>query len=230
MRSVDEAIIYEVDRRLMAVYGDRKWRSHGDAIDILVATVLSQHTNDHNRDQAFTRLKERFETWEQVRKAPTRAIAAAIKVAGLANQKSKRIKAMLQQIAATNSGELSLDFLRTLSVPEALAWLQRLPGVGPKTAACVLLFSFGKPVFPVDTHIYRIAKRLGWIDEKVSEAKANEQLDAIVPDDIKYRLHLNLIAHGRRVCRPQNPRCNECVLLSLCPYGQTQNAITERIG
>ncbi|MEZ8221934.1 endonuclease-3 [Candidatus Fervidibacteria bacterium JGI MDM2 JNZ-1-D12] len=223
MVRVERETIYEVDKLLVQVYGDRRWRKHAEPIDELVATVLSQHTNDVNRDKAFRQLKRRFPNWEQVLHAPTRSIAAAIKPAGLSNQKAPRIKAMLQRIAEANEGKLSLNFLAEMPVSEAMDWLKRLPGVGPKTAACVLLFSFGKPVFPVDTHIYRISKRLGWLDEKVSEARANELLDKVVPDEIKYRLHLNMIAHGRKICKPQNPRCNECVLKHLCGYALRRN-------
>lgn len=218
MVKADEAVVREVDRLLAKVYGDRKWRRHAEPIDELIATVLSQHTNDINRDKAFEQLKRRFPSWEQVLRAPVRKIASAIKPAGLANQKAPRIKAILQRIAEANEGDLSLEFLEGMPTDEALAWLKNLPGVGPKTAACVLLFSFGKPVFPVDTHIFRISKRLGWLDEKVNEAKANELLDQVVPNEIKYRLHLNMIAHGRQICRPQKPRCQECVIKHLCEY------------
>ncbi len=223
MVRVERETIYEVDKLLAQVYGDKRWRKHAEPIDELVATVLSQHTNDVNRDRAFRQLKRRFPNWEQVLHAPTRSIAAAIKPAGLSNQKAPRIKAILQRIAEANEGKLSLNFLAEMPVSEAMNWLKRLPGVGPKTAACVLLFSFGKPVFPVDTHIYRISKRLGWLDEKVSEARANELLDKVVPDEIKYRLHLNMIAHGRKICKPQNPRCDECVLKHLCGYALRRN-------
>lgn len=212
--------IREVDRLLVQIYGDRKWRKRAEPIDELILTVLSQHTSDVNRDRAFGQLKRRFPSWEQVLKAPVRLIAAAIKPAGLSNQKAPRIKAILNQISEFNGGKLSLDFLSNMSVEEAMEWLKRLPGVGPKTAACVLLFSFGKPVFPVDTHIYRISRRLGWIDEKITEAKANELLDKVVPNEVKYRLHLNMIAHGRKVCKPQRPLCDECVLKHLCRYFQ----------
>lgn len=223
MVRVERETIYEVDKLLVQVYGDKRWRKHAEPIDELVATVLSQHTNDVNRDKAFRQLKRRFPNWEQVLHAPTRSIAAAIKPAGLSNQKAPRIKAILQRIVEANEGKLSLNFLAEMPVSEAMDWLKRLPGVGPKTAACVLLFSFGKPVFPVDTHIYRISKRLGWLDEKVSEARANELLDKVVPDEIKYRLHLNMIAHGRKICKPQNPRCDECVLKHLCGYALRRN-------
>lgn len=222
MVKVDPKTIREVDNLLAQVYGHKRWRKHAEPIDELIITVLSQHTSDVNRDKAFKQLKRRFPDWEQVLRAPVRSIASAIKPAGLSNQKAPRIKAMLQKIAEANGGKLSLDFLKDMPVSEAVDWLKKLPGVGPKTAACVLLFSFGKPVFPVDTHIYRISKRLGWLDERVSEAKANELLDKVVPDEIKYQLHLNMIAHGRNVCRPQNPRCQECVLKHLCEYALRQ--------
>jgi endonuclease III len=228
MVKVDEMTIREVDRLLAGVYGDRRWRRHAEPIDELIATVLSQHTNDNNRDRAFEQLKKRFPSWEQVLRAPVRSIASAIKPAGLSNQKAPRIKAILQRIAEANDGNLSLEFLKEMPTGEALEWLKKLPGVGPKTAACVLLFSFGKPVFPVDTHIFRISKRLGWLDEKVTEAKANELLDQIVPNEIKYRLHLNMIAHGRQICRPQKPKCQECVLRNLCEYFRKQQG-AERI-
>jgi endonuclease-3 len=228
MVKVDEMTVREVDRLLAGVYGDRRWRRHAEPIDELIATVLSQHTNDINRDRAFEQLKKRFPSWEQVLRAPVRSIASAIKPAGLSNQKAPRIKAILQRIAEANDGNLSLELLKEMPTGEALKWLKKLPGVGPKTAACVLLFSFGKPVFPVDTHIFRISKRLGWLDEKVTEAKANELLDQIVPNEIKYRLHLNMIAHGRQICRPQKPKCQECVLRNLCEYFRKQQG-AERI-
>jgi endonuclease-3 len=228
MVKVDEVTIREVDRLLAGVYGDRRWRRHAEPIDELIATVLSQHTNDNNRDRAFEQLKRRFPSWEQVLRAPVRKIASAIKPAGLSNQKAPRIKAILQRIAEANDGNLSLEFLKEMPTGEALEWLKNLPGVGPKTAACVLLFSFGKPVFPVDTHIFRISKRLGWLDEKVTEAEANELLDQIVPNEIKYRLHLNMIAHGRQICRPQKPKCQDCVLRNLCEYFRIQQR-AERI-
>lgn len=228
MVKVDEVTIREVDRLLAGVYGDRRRRRHAEPIDELIATVLSQHTNDINRDRAFEQLKRRFPSWEQVLRAPVRSIASAIKPAGLSNQKAPRIKAILQRIAEANDGNLSLEFLKEMPTGEALEWLKNLPGVGPKTAACVLLFSFGKPVFPVDTHIFRISKRLGWLDEKVTEAKANELLDQIVPNEIKYRLHLNMIAHGRQICRPQKPKCQDCVLRNLCEYFRIQQG-AERI-
>jgi len=228
MVKIDEMTIREVDRLLAGVYGDRRWRRHAEPIDELIATVLSQHTNDINRDRAFEQLKKRFPSWEQVLRAPVRSIASAIKPAGLSNQKAPRIKAILQRIAEANDGNLSLEFLKEMPTGEAFEWLKNLPGVGPKTAACVLLFSFGKPVFPIDTHIFRISKRLGWLDEKVTEAKANELLDQIVPNEIKYRLHLNMIAHGRQICRPQKPKCQDCVLRNLCEYFRIQQG-AERI-
>ncbi|MCS7265115.1 MAG: endonuclease III [Armatimonadetes bacterium] len=220
MVKVSHNEIREVDNLLVQVYGDKRWQKHAEPIDELVLTVLSQHTNDVNRDRAFKKLKHRFHSWEQVLSAPIRSIASAIKPAGLSNQKAPRIKAALKKISEFNGGKLSLDFLAEMPLEEAMNWLKNLPGVGPKTAGCVLLFSFGKPVFPVDTHIFRISKRLGWIDEKVTEAQANDLLDKLVPNEIKYRLHLNMIAHGRKICKPQKPLCENCVLKHLCRYFQ----------
>lgn len=214
----DETTVRKVDVLLTNAYGDKRWRKRVEPLDKLILTILSQHTNDTNSDKAFVELKRRFPKWEQVLQAPVSAITSAIKSAGLANQKAPRIKAILKQIAQHNSGKLALNFLAKMPVAEGLSWLRNLPGVGPKTAACVLLFGFGKPVFPVDTHIHRIAKRLGWIDAKVSEAKANELLNAVIPYEIKYRLHLNLIAHGRATCKAQNPRCDACIIKHLCAY------------
>lgn len=223
MVKVNPNEIRQVDSLLLKVYGDKKWRKRAEPVDELILTVLSQHTNDVNRDRAFKMLKQRFPSWEKILNATVRSIAAVIKPAGLSNQKAPRIKAMLKQIYDFNGGNLSFDFLGEMPVEEAMAWLKKLPGVGPKTAGCVLLFSFGKPVFPVDTHIFRISKRLGWIDEKVTEAQANDLLDKVVPNEIKYRLHLNMIAHGRKVCKPHKPLCSECVLKHLCRYFQSVN-------
>ena len=152
-------------------------------------------------------------------------IAQAIKPGGLAQVKAPRIKRILEEISAER-GSFDLDFLGGLPMDEARAWLRGLPGVGPKTAACVLLFSLGKPAFPVDTHVYRIAKRLGLIDSRASAEKAHEILGAIVPGGHIYQFHIHLIEHGRRVCKAQQPRCHGCVLLPGCPTGQLTLGIT----
>jgi endonuclease-3 len=211
----------EVQRRLLAEYGEPTWRPHMDPVSELVSTILSQNTNDVNRDAAFDRLRRRFATWEQVRDADTNAVVEAIRTAGLANQKGPRIQEALQFITEER-GELELGFLADWPVEEAKAWLTSMNGVGPKTAAIVLLFSLGRPAFPVDTHVHRVTKRLGLIGPRVSREKAHEELEHLVPEKDYYSFHLNLIRHGRAVCTSRNPRCTECPLRDLCDYYRAQ--------
>lgn len=219
-------LLLKIHRRLAKAYGLPQ-RRRLDPVSELVSTILSQNTNDRLRDLAYGRLRERFPTWDQVRDAPRKEIIAAIRPAGLARQKGPRIKRALQRITQER-GKLTLDFLRRLPTPQAKAWLTSIPGVGPKTAAIVLLFSLGKRAFPVDTHIHRVARRLGLIAPKVSREKAHEILEELVPPPRYYDLHLLLIAHGRRVCRAPRPRCPECVLKDLCPYYTTVFLPTQR--
>lgn len=211
--------ILQIHHRLAHAYGPPH-RRRRDAVSELVSTILSQNTNDRLRDLAYTRLRQRFPTWDSVQDAPLREIVAAIRPAGLAYQKGPWIKAALAKIAAER-GKLSLDFLRRLPLNEARDWLTAIPGVGPKTAAIVLLFSLGKPAFPVDTHIHRVTRRLGLIGPRVSREKAHQILEELVPPSRYYDLHLLLIEHGRRICRAPRPRCPECVLQGLCPYYKT---------
>jgi endonuclease-3 len=190
-----------------------------DAVSELICTILSQNTNDNNRDRAYTALRAKFPTWEQVRDAPTRQIIAAIRPAGLANQKGPRIQRVLRRFTELNPGKpLNLDFLADLPVDEARQWLMSLNGVGPKTAAIVLLFSLNRPAFPVDTHIHRVTTRLGLIPEGTSAEKAHGLLEALVPPQWYYPFHLNVIAHGRAVCKAQRPRCEVCPLQKHCDY------------
>lgn len=210
-----------VHRRLLAEYGEPTWRPHLDPVSELVSTVLSQNTNDVNRDAAFGRLRSLFPTWEQVRDADTEAVVEAIRTAGLANQKGPRIQKALHFITEER-GELDLSFLSDWPVEEAKDWLTSINGVGPKTAAIVLLFSLGRPAFPVDTHVHRVTKRLGLIGPRVSREKAHDELEHLVPQQDYYPLHLNLIRHGREVCTSRNPRCTECALSDLCDYYRTQ--------
>jgi len=211
--------ISEITRLLGKEYGRLRWRSHRDPIAELILTTLSQNTSDHNSRRAFDSLIKRFGSWEAVAKGSVEDIAEAIKMGGLARVKAPRIKQILKQIKAER-GSLDLAFLNEMPVAEAKAWLQRLPGVGPKTAACVLLFSLGKPVLPVDTHVHRVAKRLGLIDSRVTAEKAHEILGDMVPPKNVYQFHIHMIEHGRRVCKAQRPLCNQCVLLKGCPAGQ----------
>jgi endonuclease-3 len=211
--------ISEVIELLQKEYGSINWRSRTDPLSELIMTILSQNTSDHNSRRAFDSLLKRFGSWEAVVEGSVEDITEAIRLGGLAQVKAPRIKQILQQIR-TQRGSLDLRFLKKMPVAEAKEWLQSLPGVGPKTAACVLLFSLGKPVLPVDTHIHRVAKRVGLIDSKVSAEKAHDILGSMVPAEDVYQFHIHMIEHGRRVCKAQRPRCHECILLKVCPTGQ----------
>lgn len=191
----------------------------GDAIlDGLIGTILSQHTSDTNSARAFANLKTAFPSWAQVLDAPVAEIAAAIRSGGLAEMKAPRIKAILEEIEKRER-DLNLSRLYELSDEEVDAYLRSLPGVGPKTAACVLVFSMGRAAFPVDTHVHRVASRLGWIGPKTSAEKAHEQLAPRVPPDIRYSLHVALIKHGREVCKARRPLCTQCVVFDFCEAG-----------
>jgi len=210
-----------IHSRLADLYGEHPDRPSLDPVAELVSTILSQNTNDRNRDRAFDQLRTRFPAWEAVRDAPVVQVAEAIRTAGLAQTKAPRIQAALRRISA-EQGAIRLDFLATMELEEARAWLTSLDGIGPKTAAIVLLFAFGRPAFPVDTHIHRVTRRLGLIPQSASREKAHHLLEALVPAATYYAFHLNLIRHGRETCHPRRPACTRCVLLDLCPYGQSQ--------
>ena len=209
----------EVHKRLMAKFGKAIWRNPLPGIDELVSTILSQNTNDLNRDRGFDKLRAAFPTWEEVRDAPEDAVIEAVRVAGLANQKGPRIQKVLRQIS-DERGELSVEFLKELPVEEAYAWLTKFKGVGPKTASIVLLFSLDMPAFPVDTHIYRVSGRLGLRPSKISVEKAHPYLEKVFPPDAYYDGHLNIIRLGREICKARKPLCKQCPLLDLCDFGQ----------
>jgi len=208
--------IHEV---LLEEYGHHPWRRHRDPLSTLIFTVLSQNTTSINQERAGRGLQERFSSWEEVRDAEVGEIVEAIRSAGLANIRASRIKEILQTITV-RCGKLDLSFLEEMEGDEAKEWLTSLRGVGPKTAACVLLFSFGKPVLPVDTHVLRVSKRLGLIPAKMAASKAQTLLEEIVPAEAIYDFHLNMIRHGRNICRAQRPRCERCVVRHLCDYLQ----------
>jgi endonuclease-3 len=208
--------INEVIKLLEQEYGPCHWQMDRDPIDVLVGTILSQNTSDTNSGRAFAALKAGFDSWEAVASARTDHIAQAIKCGGLSQIKAVRIKQVLQQIER-EQGRISLDSLRSKTIPEAEDYLMRLPGVGHKTASCVLLFSFGRPSLPVDTHVFRVAKRLGLIDSKVSIAKAPGLLQKQVRPSKIYQFHVHMIEHGRKVCRAHQPHCRECILNRICP-------------
>jgi len=209
-----------VHQLLIEEYGQHEWRPRLDPLSELIFTILSQNTSDVNRDRAWKRLKDRFPTWESVLAADATELADAIRPGGLANVKSPRIQETLRVILMER-GEFTLDFLTEMEVDAAKRWLTSLNGVGPKTAAIVLLFSLGKPAFPVDTHVYRVSRRLGLIGPKTSREKAHEVLEELLPSEIYFTFHLNLITHGREICKSQRPRCATCALREHCGYYQT---------
>ena len=202
---------------LAEVYGDIQWRQSQGAMDELISCILSQNTNDTNRDRAFFAMKEAYPTWEDVVNAPTDELIDSIRLAGLANQKGPRIQQVLEIIKAER-GAYEIEFLRDMPVDEARDWLTSLNGVGPKTAAIVLCFAFNMPAFPVDTHVHRLSKRLGFIPEKTSADKAHPMMEAIVPPDDYYAFHIHLIQHGRDTCNARNPQCERCPLTKHCIY------------
>ena len=207
----------EVRRRLLEHYGQPSWRNPLPPLDELVSTILSQNTNDTNRDRAFKALREQFSSWEDVRDADPGKVIEAIRIAGLANKKGPRIQQVLKQITA-EQGSLSLDYLRDLPLDQGREELLRFKGVGPKTAAIVLLFALGKPDFPVDTHIYRVTGRLGLRPEGMSVEAAHEHLATVFPPESYQEVHLNIIRHGREICHARGPECGLCFLTDLCTY------------
>lgn len=206
-----------VHERLLQWFGQPTWRNQLPPIDELVSTILSQNTNDINRDRAFASLRQHFPTWERVRDAEPDEVIAAIRSAGLANQKGPRIQKVLREITAER-GDLDLLFLGELPLEEARGWLTRFHGVGPKTAAIVLQFSLDRPAFPVDTHIYRVTGRIGLRPPKMTVEQAHVYLEEAFRPETYYAAHLNLIRLGREVCHPRKPACPDCPVRKLCEY------------
>ena len=204
---------------LLQEYGRPEWREKLPAVDELISTILSQSTSDINRDKGFFALKRRFPDWLQVLDAPVEEIRDAIRPAGLANQKAPRIQAAIQRIHL-EQGEITLDFLADMPLEQAMDWLMSLKGVGRKTASIVLLFAFGRPAFPVDTHVHRLTGRLGLIGPKVTADKAHQILENMGDPETYYTFHLNLIRHGREICTARNPKCQICPLSAHCDYYQ----------
>lgn len=221
--------VYEM---LLATYGEPKNEPDYDPLGGLIGTILSQHTSDINSERAYRQLVAAFPTWEEVRDAPTYQIAEAIKSGGLANVKSARIQAVLhtlteQQQAQGGTQSLSAYLsarLAQLSTEEAWRYLRTLPGVGPKTSACVLMFNLDRPAMPVDTHVHRVSRRLGLIGPKVNADQAHLLFDRVTPPEWVYPLHVNLIRHGREICHAQRPECSRCPLYSECAYVGSVNA------
>lgn len=207
----------EIHEVLLAHFGHPRWRTPLPPIDELVSTILSQNTNDLNRDRAFHALRAKFPSWEGVRDAKTAAVISAIRRAGLANQKGPRIQKVLRDITSER-GDLDLNFLKDLPVNEARDWLMKFNGVGPKTAAIVLLFSLDRPAFPVDTHIYRVTGRIGLRPNKMTVEQTHAHLERLLPSTVYYAAHLNLIRLGRETCHPRKPDCPNCPIRHLCRY------------
>jgi endonuclease III len=206
-----------IRQRLELVYGIPGAAPHGHPVAELILTVLSQSTNDRNRDVAYTRLRDRFEDWEDVRDAPVGAIEEAIRPGGISKIKSARIKDILEAITRTSGHGLSLEWLAERSVPDAQAYLVTLPGVGRKTAACVLLFALGMRDVPVDTHVSRVGTRLHLFRPKAGFEEMHDEMLAITPAGAELELHLNLLRHGRRTCHARRPECDDCALVRMCP-------------
>lgn len=212
----------KIHQRLLEVFGEPIWRNPLPPVDELVSTILSQNTNDTNRDRAFNALRAKFATWEDVRDAEAGEVVAAIRPAGLANQKGPRIQQVLRQITEER-GSLDLSFLKDLPLEEARGWLTQFNGVGPKTAAIVLCFSLGRPAFPVDTHIYRVSGRIGLRPETMTVEQAHPHLEKLFPPETYYAAHLNLIRLGREICRARKPDCPKCPIRQLCDFGRTSS-------
>ena len=214
---VDGPKVGLANRRLLDHYGERRLHGTRDPLDELVLTILSQNTSDRNSGRAFRLLKSRYPTYQAVLEAPTPELYEVIKSAGLGNIKAPRIQAVLQEVLRRR-GALDLDFLRELPMAEARTWLTSLPGIGPKTAACVLCFACDMPALPVDTHVHRVAGRLGLIGPKVSADAAHDLLErSLAPDEV-YSFHVNMILHGRQICHALRPECGRCPLADICDY------------
>lgn len=207
----------KIHQILLNVFGEPIWRNPLPAIDELVSTILSQNTNDINRDRGFNALRAKFPTWEQVRDAEASEVIDAIRPAGLANQKGPRMQQVLKAITEER-GSLDLSFLAGMPLEEARSWLTKFNGVGPKTAAIVLCFSLGIPAFPVDTHVYRVTGRIGLRPDKMNVEQAHPYLESVFPAETYYEAHLNLIRLGREICNARKPLCMNCPIVKLCDY------------
>jgi endonuclease III len=214
MSAPSRARVRRIRDRLREVYGRPIAPPHGQALDELILTVLSQSTNDRNRDVAFLRLRDRFGSWAAVRDAPNAEVEAAIRPGGISKVKSVRIQAILRELDGDDLSDLA-----NATVEEGRARLTALPGVGRKTAACVLLFAFGKRDVPVDTHVSRVGTRLGWFREKAPFEELHDAMLELTPRGQELELHVNLLRHGRRTCHARRPLCDECALLRMCPTG-----------
>jgi endonuclease-3 len=214
----DPGTVREIHRRLRKEYGPLDPPRRLDPLEELILTILSQNTSDVNRDRAWAGLRTRYPTWEAMARARPGQVAAAIRPGGLANVKAPRIVAVLREIRAREGG-FDLSWMRGASDREIIEYLASLPGVGPKTVACVLAFSLGRPALPVDTHVHRVAERLGMLPAGTPAARAHAILADLIPSRQRISMHVGLIRHGRALCRVGRPRCERCPIFDLCPAG-----------
>jgi endonuclease III len=211
------ATVRRIHRALQRALGPLEPPRRREPLEELILTVLSQNTSDVNRDRAFAEMRRRYPTWDELASAKEHELAAAIRPGGLSNIKAPRILAILDEIRRRDGGALDLRWMRRASTDRIRSYLITLPGVGPKTAACVLAFSLGRPAVPVDTHVYRVARRLGFLDGRTAPAAAHERMDELVPEELRIALHVGFIRLGRQICRPGRPRCEVCPLRKMCP-------------
>lgn len=223
------ARVRRIEGALAERYGRPRWGGPGEPLDELMLTILSQNTSDVNRDRGWRRLKERFPTWEAVADADEDALADAIAPAGLSRQKAPRMLAILRDVEQ-RFGALSLEALNDWTSDEVRDFLTAYPGIGPKTAACVLMFAMGRPVMPVDTHVHRIAGRLALIPERASFEEAHRTLERATPPELVYPFHIEMIRHGRALCRPTNPKCGACPVRGECRFYDTVVEPSQRGG
>jgi endonuclease-3 len=219
---VEEKPVGYIIQNLERAYGvpENKWTGW-DVLDMLVAVILSQATSDANSDRTYDALKKRFPDWDSVLRAREATLVETIRLGGLANQKAAVIRDLLRQVKERH-GSFDLSFLRRVPAAEAVEYLSSFRGVGPKTAACTLLFACGLDLFPLDTHIFRVLRRVGLIPPKCSDHFAHDVMNRVVPSGKFYSFHVNLIRHGRRLCRPRDPLCERCPVVEYCDYGQTR--------
>lgn len=209
--------VTEVAKRLRKHYGEPEKRDRDEPVLSLIKVILSQNTNDKNRDRAYNSIIQKYGCKEEILNANREELAELISVAGMHNIKSKRILKCLRKIKEER-GNLDLSFLKEMELDEAKRWLKQLPGVGPKSAAIILNFNFDMAAFPVDTHVFRVSKRLGLISDNINRDKAHDILEEKVKDKDPYSFHINLIKHGRKICKSRKPRCEECFLTQICNY------------
>ncbi|HEX7999094.1 MAG TPA: hypothetical protein VF528_11955 [Pyrinomonadaceae bacterium] len=215
----DEKPVRYIIQNLERAYGVPENRRASDPLAMLIQVILSQATSDTNSERTYAALRKRFPGWDALARARESTIADTIRSGGLANQKAVVIKSILRQIKAEH-GTLDLSFLHNLSAEEAVRYLQQFRGIGPKTISCTLLFACRTEVFPLDTHIFRVLRRVGLIPQKCTDARAHEIMNSIVPHGKFYSFHVNLIRHGRALCRPRDPLCERCPIVEYCDHGQ----------